>query len=93
MNNRCNKFLSAFALLDKKIYLENCLCDNFTNCFSFYSYLHNAKDQLHKLDGIIISTSLDPLTCIIISDASISQSLRYIIKLLICPPQKPSYLL
>ena len=71
MNNRCNEFLPSFAPLDKKISLENCLCDNFPDCFSFYSQFHNINDQLCKLDNITIQASLDSLACIVISNASI----------------------
>ena len=71
MNNRCNEFLPAFIPLDKEISLENCLHDNFPDWFSFYPHPHNAKDQLHKLDDIIISTSSDLLACIIILNVSI----------------------
>ena len=71
IDNRCNEFLSAFTLLDKKISLGNHLHDNFSDFFSFYSHPHNANDWLCKLDDIIISTSSDSLACIVISDASI----------------------
>ena len=71
MDNRCNEFVPAFTLLDKKISPGNYLCNNFPDHFFFYSYLHNTKDQLCKLDDIIISTSSDPSACIIISDMSI----------------------
>jgi len=71
IDNRCNKFLPAFTLLDKEISPGNCLQDNFSDCFSFYPRLHNTKDQLHKLDNIIISTSSDPSAYIVISDMSI----------------------
>jgi len=71
MDNRCNEFLPAFIPLDNEISLGNCLHNNFPDWFSFYPHPHNAKDQLHKLDDIIISTSSDPLACIIISDVSI----------------------
>ena len=39
MDNRCNKFLPSSTLLDKKFSLGNCLCNNFPDCFSFYSLL------------------------------------------------------
>ena len=71
MDNRCNKFLPAFALLDKKISLGKYLCDNFPNHFSFYPHPYNVKDQLCKLDNIIISTFSDSLACIVILDMSI----------------------
>ena len=71
MDNRCNEFLLAFTLLNKKISLGNHLCDNFPDCFFFYFHPHNTKDQLCKLDDIIISTSSDSSACIIISDISI----------------------
>ena len=71
MDNRCNEFLPSFALLDKKFSLENCLCDNFPDCFSSYSQFHNINDQLCKLDNITIQASLDSLACIVISNASI----------------------
>jgi len=71
MDNRCNKFLPTFTLLDKKFSPGNHLCDNFPDCFSFYPHSHNIKDQLCKLDNIIILTSSDPLACTIISDMSI----------------------
>ena len=48
IDNRCNNFLSTFALLDKKISPGNHLHDNFSDCFSFYSCLHNTKNQLCK---------------------------------------------
>jgi len=71
MDNRCNEFLLAFTLLDKKFSSGNHLCDNFSDCFSFYFHLYYTKDQLCKLDDIIISTSSDPSACIIISNTSI----------------------
>ena len=71
MYNRCNEFLSAFTLLDKEFSLGNHLHDNFPDRFSFYPHPYNTKDQLHKLDNIIISTPSDPLACIIILDMSI----------------------
>ena len=71
MDNRCKKFLFAFALLDKKFSLGNHLCDNFPDHFSFYPHSHNIKDQLCKLDNIIILPSSDSLACTIISDMSI----------------------
>jgi len=44
---------------------------SFSDRFSFYPHPHNAKDQLCKLDNIIISTSSDLSACIVISDISI----------------------
>jgi len=71
MDYRCNKFLPAFAPLDKEFSLGNHLHDNFPDYFSFYPCLHNAKNQLCKLDDIIISTFSDPSAYIVISDVSI----------------------
>ena len=71
IDNKYNIFLPAFAPLDKKISLGNHLHDNFPDCFFFYPYSYNTKDQLCKLDDIIISTSSNPLVCIIILDVSI----------------------
>ena len=44
MDNRYNKFLSTFALLDKEFSSGNCLYDNFPDYFSFYPHPHNTKD-------------------------------------------------
>ena len=71
MDNKCNEFLSTFTLLNKEFSLGNHLCDNFPDHFSFYSHFYNVKNQLCKLDNVIIVISLDPSACIIISDASI----------------------
>ena len=71
MNNRCNEFFSAFFPLDKEFSLGNHLCDNFLDHISFYSRSYNVKIQLHRLDDIVITLSLDFLLCIVISNASI----------------------
>jgi len=71
INDRCNKFLSSFTLFDKEFSLGNCVCDNFSDCFSFNPWPHNVNDQLCKLNDITIQVLLSPLAYIIISDASI----------------------
>ena len=74
IDNRYNKFFPAFSLLDKEFSLVNCLCDSFPNHASFHSRpqnFQNLKIQIHKLNNIIITFSLDSLLCIVVSDASI----------------------
>ena len=44
MDNRCNKFLPSFTPFDKKFSPGNCLCDNFSDCFSFNPQSHNVND-------------------------------------------------
>ena len=79
MDNRCNKFLPFFALLDKEFSPGNCLCDNFPDYFSFYPWLHNVNDQLCKLNNITIQASLDSSAYIVISDASIKNQVATLV--------------
>ena len=71
MDNRCNKFFSAFSLLDKEFSPGNHFCDSFPNHISFYPRPQDVKIQIHKLDNIVIAYSSDPSLCIVVSDASI----------------------
>ena len=71
MNNRYNKFFPAFVPLNKEFSPGNCLCDNFSDCFFFYPWPYNVKNQLCKLDNIIIVSSSKLSACIIILDVSI----------------------
>jgi len=79
IDNRCNKFLPFFALLDKEFSPGNCLCDNFPDYFSFYPWLHNVNDQLCKLNNITIQASLDSSAYIVISDASIKNQVATLV--------------
>jgi len=71
IDNRCNEFFPAFSPLDKEISPENHLCDSFPDHVSFYPRPQDVKVQIHKLNNVVITSSSDPSSCIIISDASI----------------------
>ena len=58
IDNRYNKFFPAFSLLDKEFSPVNCLCDSFPNHASFHPRPQNLKIQIHKLNNIIITSSL-----------------------------------
>ena len=71
MNNRCNEFLSLFSPFNKEFSLGSKLINSFSEYFSFYSWTHDVKRNLYKLDDITIQTSSNPHSFIVISDTSI----------------------
>jgi len=62
---------SLLSLLDKEFLPGNYLCDSFPDCVSFYSRPQDVKVQIHKLNDVVITSSSDSSSCIILLDASI----------------------
>ena len=71
IDNRCNEFFPVFSLLDKEFSSGNHLCDSFPDHISFYPRPQDIKIQIHKLNNIVIVSSLDHLLYIVVSDTSI----------------------
>ena len=71
MNNRYNEFLPSFSLFNNKFSPGNHFIDTFPDCFLFNPWTYNVKNYLYKLNDITIQASSNPLSCIVISDASI----------------------
>jgi len=75
MDNICNKFLPFFSLFDEEFFLGKRLIDSFSDQFSFHAQKHDIKNHICNLDNIAISTSNDPYSLIVISDASIRNNI------------------
>jgi len=77
--NNIWKIISSFSSLDCEFLLGNRLIDIFPNIFSFYSLnrknKNNIKSHLHSLKSVSLQLSSDPHTTIVISDASIKNSI------------------
>ena len=75
MDNRFNKVFPSFDLLNSEFFPSSCLIDIFPNCFSFHPIIkckdNNLEDCSHKLDNIAITSSLNHLHALIISDTEI----------------------
>ena len=75
MDNKCNEFLSLFSPFDKEFFLRKRLIDFFSDHFSFYFQTQDIKNYFHNLDNIIINTSSDSYSSIIIFDTSIRNNI------------------
>ena len=71
MDERCNKFLSAFSLFDNEFSPGSKLIDAFSDHFSFYDQTCNIKGHLQNLDTITIDAFNNPHSSIIIVDTNI----------------------
>ena len=71
IDNRYNKIFPAFSLLDKKFSLGNHLHNSFPSHVSFHPRSQNVKVQICKLNNIVIASSSDPSSYIVVSNASI----------------------
>jgi len=71
VNNKYNKFFLSFSFFNKEFEPGNRLIDLFSDCFSFYFCSPNLKKHIEKLDEITFRTSSNPLSIIVVSDASI----------------------
>ena len=78
IDNRFNKIISSFSLLDRKFLPGNRLIDIFPNTFSFHSLdkksKNNIKSYLHNLKNVSLQSLSDPYIAIVILDASIKNS-------------------
>jgi len=71
MDERCNKFLSAFSLFNNEFSPGSKLIDAFSDHFSFYDQTCNIKGHLQNLDTITIDAFNNPHSSIIIVDTNI----------------------
>ena len=75
IDNRFNEVLSLFSPFNCEFSLGNRLIDFFPKYFLFHSLNRNCessvKSYLHKLEDITLQALSDPLTVVVVSDASI----------------------
>jgi len=78
MDNRFNKVLSSFDLLNVEFSPSFCLIDIFPSCFSFHPYTkhkdYNFEDYTNQLNNIVISSSLNLLHALIILDTKVKNN-------------------
>jgi len=78
-NNHLNGVFLLFYSLNKEFYLGKWLLNTFSNYFSFHKANQSSDESktyyFNLLDNIILNTSLDLSTVIIISDASIKDNI------------------
>ena len=83
IDNRFNKVLSSFDLLNIEFSPDFCLIEIFPSYFSFYSYTkhknYNFEDHANQLNNIIISLSLNLLYTLIILDARVKNNVTMFI--------------
>ena len=71
MDNKHNDFFPSFSFFNKEFEPGNKLIDLFSDCFSFHFHSSNSKKHIEKLDEIAFKVSSNPLSTIVVSDASI----------------------
>ena len=78
MNDRFNKVFPAFDLLNKEFSSSSRIINLFSNCFLFHFFKKSSnktsKAQLHLLNDLLISSSLDPSHALMVTDASIKNN-------------------
>ena len=75
IDNKCNKLLPSFSLFNKEFSSRKRLIDSFSDHFFFHTQKQDIKGHLHNLDNITISTSTNPYSVMVISDASIRNNI------------------
>ena len=71
VNNKHNEFFPLFSFFNKEFEPGNRLIDLFSDHFSFHFHSPNLKKHIEKLDEITFRASSNPLSTIVVSDASI----------------------
>jgi len=78
MDNRFNKIFSFFNPLNKEFFPSSRLIDTFPSHFSFHPFNkynnNNLEDCSHQLDNITITSLLNHLYALVISDAGIKNN-------------------
>ena len=75
MNNSCNEFLQSFSSFNEKFSLGKRLVDSFSDQNSFHARTYDIKNHICNLDNIAISSSNNPHSSMVISDASIRNNI------------------
>jgi len=79
INNRFNEIFPSFDPLNKEFFPSSRLIDLFSSHFSFHSFNkcsnNNLEDISYRLDNIAITTLLNHLYALVISDASIKNNI------------------
>ena len=71
MDNRHNKLIPSFSAFDEEFYPSHHLINLFPDCFSFHLHSSNVKYHMKNLDNITFKALSNPLSSIVVSDASI----------------------
>ena len=79
MDDKYNEFFLSFSFFNKEFKPGNKLIDLFSDCFSFHFCSSNTKKYIEKLDEIVFRVSSNPLSTIIVSDASIKNHIATLI--------------
>ena len=78
MDNRFNKILPVFDMLNKENFPELRTIDIFSNQFSFYSLIKSSKDtfksHLLLLSNLTISSSSDSSYALVVTNASVKNN-------------------
>ena len=83
MDNRFNEVFLVFDPLNKEFSPGSRIIDSFSNCFLFYPFKKSSnkffKTQLHLLNDLMISSSLDLSHALVVTDTSnIATSIAHI---------------
>jgi len=79
VNNKHNEFFPSFSFFNKEFKPGNRLINLFSDCFSFYFHSSNIKKHIEKLDKIVFRMLSNPLSTIVVSDASIKNHITTLI--------------
>lgn len=71
MDNRCNELISFFSAFNEEFFSGHHFYDLFPDHFSFHLCSSNIKNHIRNLDDITFKVSSNPLSSIVVSDASI----------------------
>ena len=78
-NNYLNEIHPSFNRLHRELSPGLCLCDNLSNCFSFYKVDKKKHENIHNhlksLDKLLFNSSLNPNIVIIIADTRIRNNI------------------
>ena len=73
-DNSSKEYVSSFSYFDLEFSPGNRLINSFSKQFSFHYYPHNINDHIKNLDKVVFEVLLIPIAYIVISDASIKNS-------------------
>ena len=71
VDDKCSEFFPSFSFFNEEFKPGNCVVDIFPDRFSFHPHILNIKKHIKNLEEIILKTSSDLFSSIVVSDASI----------------------